>query len=522
MYDILKEPIVSVRLGSVAKVADLAQVLAWMSAGHEVAFTALQPHQHHPWHAFLVQLAALACARASVGDLPTEPETWRAALLALTAGDSAPWHLVVDDLSKPALLQPPVPEGNLDNFKTLIPTPDGLDILLTTRNFDIKAQRIVHPTPEHWLFALITKQTFEGYSGKSNYGIFRMNGGQSNRPCVAVAPDLSWARRFRRDVHVWLAERQNLLENHAYDPKGHALLWLLPWNGTDSLKRTSLDPFFIEVCRRIRLQRDGEGILARMSTSEKQRIFATEHAGATGDIWTPFQLEGKKGVPAALTVPATGFTYKKLADVLFGDAWTDWPRRRPQPDDGPTPLVIAQALVRGQGKTEGYHQRIIPIPTKARGMLARREGLERLGALSRLRIERVAFVRDRVLKPAICTLLQGATADKLDFRDQRATPWLERFEQRVDDRFFPALFDAVDADGDQAPRLAWDEELEGFARKTFFEEALLEVPVPIAHRYRVRAAAESTFYGSSAKVFEELREHRKTVKSAESESAAEV
>lgn len=521
MHDVLNEQVLSVLLGSESLRADLAQVLAWLSAERDIAFLALQPHQHHPWHAFLVQLAAVVCARANLSDLPTDPAAWRAALLALTGGAGEPWHLVVEDLSRPAFLQPPVPEGSLNAFKTSLRTPDELDILLTTRNFDVKSQRIVRPAVEHWLFALVTKQTFEGYSGKSNYGIFRMNGGQSNRPCVAVAPDLSWARRFRRDVQVWLAERPTLVEHHAYDPKGHALLWLLPWTGADSLSRTDLDPFFIEVCRRIRFVGDGDTITARMATSEKQRIAAAEHAGATGDIWTPFQLEGKKGVPAALTVPSTGFTYKKLADLLFGDGWADWPRRQPVADDGPTPIVIAQALVRGQGKTEGYHERVIPIPAKARRMFERREGRERLGVLSKQRIERVAFIRDRVLKPAICALLQGAPAEKLDFRDQRAAPWLERFEQRVDDRFFPALFDAVDAEGDQAPRLAWDLELEDFARASF-ADGLREVPVSIAHRYRVRAAAEAIFLGASARAFEELREHRKTNKPAEPALAEQV
>lgn len=521
MYDLLNEPLIGVTCGTEGQRADLAQVLAWMSAGRDLTFTALQPHQHHPWHAFLVQLAALAFARGNAGDLPDEPAPWREALLVLTAGRSEPWQLVVGDLAAPALLQPPVPEGSLDAFKTALHTPDELDILLTTRNFDVKAQRITHADPEHWLFALVTKQTFEGYSGKSNYGIVRMNGGQSNRPCVAVAPDLSWARRFRRDVQVWLAERDRLVHDYSYDPTGHALLWLVPWDGTESLPRTSLDPFFIEVCRRIRLRCDGESISARMATSLTQRVDATEHAGATGDIWTPLKAQGKKGVPEALTLPATGFTYRKLSEVLFGDEWLEWPRRRPQDDDRPAPVVIAQALVRGQGKTEGFHERIIPIPPKARRMFDREDAFRRLGSLSKLRIERVALVRDRVLKPAVCTLLQGAPDEKLDFRDQRAAPWLERFEQRVDDRFFPALFDAAEAEDDAGPRRAWDEELEGFARKTF-EEALREIPVPIAHRFRVRAAADSCFYGASNKVFEALREHRNAAKSAESELSADV
>lgn len=503
MNDVLHEPLISVSFGAETKRADLAQVLAWLSAERELTFTALQPHQHHPWHAFLVQLAALACARADAGEFPTDPAVWRVALLHLASGVREAWQLVVDDLAKPALLQPPVPEGSLDIFKTSIPTPDGLDLLLTTRNFDVKSQRIVRADPEHWLFALVAKQTFEGYSGKSNYGIARMNGGQSNRPCVGVAPAFSWAPRFRRDVQVWLEQRAKLCDVQGFDPKGHTLLWLNPWDGTKSLAREDLDPFFIEVCRRIRLVRDPAGIAARVGNSQVARIDAGEHYGVTGDIWTPCKTAGKKSAPEALTLPATGFHYRKLADLLFTNQWNDWPRRTPSLEDGPAPIIVAQALVRGQGKTEGYHQRIVPIPKKVRMLFSASRGMDRLGELAKHRIERAGAVRDRVLKPALCALLQGAP-EKLDFRDPRTSPWLERFEQRIDAVFFPDLFDAVSLPEDEA-QLAWDTTLEALAQETF-AEGKGEIPTPISRRYRIIAVADATFFGAKKNILPELHE----------------
>ena len=507
-HDLLSDDLVRVSLDGGTRSATLAQILAWLSGEHEVAFPGLQPHQRHPWFAFLVQLGAIARARGGLDLLSCEPAAWRAALLRLTGGRSEPWSLIVPDLSMPALLQPPVPEASLDGFKTAISTPDQLDILLTTRNFDVKGQRMNSPLPEHWLYALVTKQTFEGYSGKANYGIVRMNGGQSNRPCVSVAPSLSWGTRFQRDVQVWLDHRAEIIERHAYDPNGHTLVWLAPWDGTSSISRRALDPFFIESCRRTRLAHDGGGIKAAMGTSSVARIDTADHAGDTGDIWTPVQTTSKKSGRVSLTVPASGFTYKKLSDLLFGDGWERPPALEVRADDQPAPVVIAQALVRGQGKTEGYHERVVPVPAKARKMLAAGDGRRRLGELAKLRINRTAEARDRVLKLGVLTLLQGVREEKVDFRDARASPWLERFEQRVDDSFFTSLFDAVDLPADEVRRV-WDGLLVDLLEQTF-KDAVAEAPMPSAHRYKILAAAEGRFRGALSNIFGELLAGRRS------------
>ena len=78
-------------------------------------FPALRPHQRHVWHAFLVQIAVLALHRRGTTDFPDSAAEWRAALLDLTPNDvdGAAWALVAP-LSRPALLQPPVPEATLN------------------------------------------------------------------------------------------------------------------------------------------------------------------------------------------------------------------------------------------------------------------------------------------------------------------------------------------------------------------------------------------------------------------------
>ena len=250
----LDEPIIGLSLPSGESAgATLPGVLARLSAGDRLEFSGLQAHQLHAWHAFLTQLAALALHARGEVDLRQPEARWRELLAALTDGEVEPWCLVVGDLGRPALLQPPVPEGTLDGFKE-IGSPAGLDLLVTAKNHDVKSARVRAAQPEHWLYALVALQGMQGFTGRDNYGVARMFSGFGSRPAVAAAPDLSWPARFARDVGVWLEERPALCQRFGYPAHGgHALLWLLPWDGLSSIHLQECDPFFLEICRRSRL-----------------------------------------------------------------------------------------------------------------------------------------------------------------------------------------------------------------------------------------------------------------------------
>lgn len=114
----------------------LPGLLAAMARDEVRSFPALRPHQRPAWHMFLVQLAARALWTAGREDLPKIEADWRDLLLALTAGDAGPWALVGPD-DKPAFMQPPAPLGL--NWKP-VETPDALDMLITSRNHDLKQQ----------------------------------------------------------------------------------------------------------------------------------------------------------------------------------------------------------------------------------------------------------------------------------------------------------------------------------------------------------------------------------------------
>jgi CRISPR system Cascade subunit CasA len=495
-YDLLSEPLLTIDDADGNRIeASLPRALAEIGAGREIEFAFLRAHQFHAWYSSLVLIAALALQRSEQTKLSDDSDTWREVLLGLTGGRVEPWCLVVDDLAQPAFFQPPVWGGSLDVLKNAITTPDLLDVLITAKNHDVKARRITRPRPEHWAFALVTLQTMQGFLGVGNYGISRMNGGFASRPCVAAAPGLGWPRRFTRDVTIILADRERLVEVHEYKEEGGiALLWLEEWDGVKSLGSQELDPFYVEICRRVRFVEQGGAIVARRGSTKAARIAPEETKGNTGDAWTPVNLEAG----TSLTVTEEGFGYRQLQNILFAGKYrlgsTGLVRKRESGEF----VLVASALTRGQGKTEGFHERAIPVPPQGIQRMADPEGRATLGARSQSQVETVAEVRRRALHPAICTLLQGAP-DKLDLTDDRAKAISGRLDKLVDPIFFDWLWKSLDQSGEAATS-AWTTKVIELA-ESVLTRAIESSPLPSARRYKAIAAAERVFRGSARNNF---------------------
>ena len=198
----------------------------------------MRPHQRHAWHAFLVQLGAMAMHRVGLDTPPSDAAEWRRIIRALTKDwtDDEPWQLVVNDITKPAFMQPPARSKEREqDYKSAVSTPDELDMLVTSKNHDLKAEVAEQASPDDWTCALSTLQTMEGFGGAGNYGISRMNGGLGSRPAFSLAPvSQSPGAHVRRDIIALLEYRQELLDNNPQYPAdgGEALLWTLPWDGT--------------------------------------------------------------------------------------------------------------------------------------------------------------------------------------------------------------------------------------------------------------------------------------------------
>ena len=371
MFNLLTENLIRYKTLSGASIlATLPQVYAALASEDDqiASFPALRPHQRHAWHAFLVQLGAMALHRSGRNTLPDSANDWAGIIRSLTADhlDDEPWQLVVEDITKPAFMQPPASSPDLaQDFKGSATTPDALDMLVTSKNHDLKGAVAVNARPDDWVFALVTLQTMEGFGGAGNYGISRMNGGLGNRPALGLAPrNPNPGPHVRRDILALLERRQAILDKNSDYPSnnGVALLWLLPWDGSEELPLNTLDPFYVEVCRRVRLRAAVEGrISAVRTTSRAARLGGKDLKGRTGDPWTPLNAK-REGLP--LTLGAGGFHYKRISEYLNPEAWTlpDLMQlTKGEQRSGTEMQLVARGMVRGQGKTEGYHERVVPL-----------------------------------------------------------------------------------------------------------------------------------------------------------------
>lgn len=512
LWNLLDEPLIRWRStdGGALHSTSLPQLLAAMSANEVRDFPALRPHQRHPWHAFLVQLGAIALHHAQKSQPWHSVADWRAALLALTPNDpdGAPWCLVAP-ADRPALLQAPVPGENPSTWNNLLHAADALDMLVTSKNHDLKAARARHAQADDWLFALLSLQTQEGFLGAGNYGISRMNGGFASRPGVGVAAAGAWGLRWQSDVASLLGQRERIASDYGLAPTGgHALLWLLPWSGKDALALEALDPLYIEICRRVRLAAPQGRIQAHVTGSKVARIAAKNSNGVTGDAWTPIETAKAK----ALTLSRNGFDYKLMSELIAGDGYTlgaawrldGWPQN--------TPLqAIAQATVRGQGKTEGYHERRVPISPKLRRLLT--SGQRPLVAnLAKKRIQAIADMRKLLWISLSLLFANGENDSGNDAISQRASRFVQPFEQHEDTRFFDDLAQHIEAEGAQqdAVYLQW---LLGLAERAeaVLQHAFVAGPRSGMQRYKAQSAALSRFHaglrGGKKPPFPELVSH---------------
>ncbi len=511
-YNLLEEPLIGVRLSDGKKTyATLPEVMAMLAAGDDIAaFTGLQRHQFHAWYAFLVQLGAIGLHQAGNADLVQSKERWTSIVLAATENRREPWCLCVPDVTAPAFMQPPVPDGSLTRFTNRFAWPDLLDILVTTKNHDVKSARISGACPEFWLYALVSLQTMQGYSGRGNFGIARMNSGYGNRPYVSYATGTTWGHRFRRDVSILVGERSRLLAgDYGFRANGGVtLVWLEPWDGTESMSVTGCDPFFIEVCRRVRLVEDDGHVVAVMAPTLVARIKAGDGKGNTGDPWTPIRREDG----AALTVGASGFNYDLVHKLLFGGDYQQAVAATLQPGDPDEVILVATAMTRGQGKTEGLHQRVLRIPARIRLRLGKPDQRDQLANFSRRRIEASATVRRFVLSPALRVLLQGAP-DNVNQKDDRIRRWLDAWDAEVDGVFFLRLWEDAELDDTEADR-RWERVVLDLAL-TQLKEAIGSVPLPAARRYKAIAVSERVFYASRRKHFPEFTRESEEVGTSE-------
>lgn len=478
----------------------LFAVFAALARNDTDSFPALRPHQREPWHAFLVQVAAMAMIRAGTRELPETEAEWRRLLIGLTPEwpNGEAWGLVVDDWTKPALLQPPVvSSANIKDYKTSLPTPDALDMLVTSRNHDVKQRRMIHARAEDWLFALVTLQTYEGFLGAGNYGVSRMNGGFASRMSLGVRPLGGPSAAFARDVRRLTATAEERPAPKTTIP----LLWLAPWDGTQSLSFAELDPLYVDICRRVRLLREGEAVTARTATTKRARVDAAPLKGKTGDPWAPIKADGS----ASVTPTAAGFGYRQITSLLDREKTTRPLLAEPAADDDREGLaLVATALVRGQGKTEGWHRRAIAFSRHVSTGLQDRF-LDRVGRVAKVRADDAGKAHG-ALRRALFSLMQGGP-EQVRFDDvsseRKIVPWAGHFDLEVDRLFFGEPFWAEVAEEPGQHRRPWRQQLRDIARDVF-AKAAEAAPRTDVRRIRARVRARSFLEAQLSRFVKEM------------------
>lgn len=503
--NLLTEPAISVDTGPKLSLPGL---LAAMARDDVRQFAALRPHQRPAWHMFLVQIAALAVWHSKRAEVPNKTSDWMELLRKLTLGipDDAAWRLVVENRELPAFLQPPDPEGLKWHE---VPTPDDLDILITSRNHDVKQSIARRSSAEDWLFALVSLQTTAGYDGRGNYGIARMNGGSSSRPMLGLAPAsgrdqrVNPSRWWLRDVEQLLERRRQYgVKNALGREGGPAVLWCLDWREGVQLDIVTLDPWFVEVARRVRLFEADRGLVAMRANSRGPRVHSKAYKGNVGDPWAPVhRTEGK-----SLTLGGGDFNYRRLSNLMFSGDWKvpalAKPGKSEKADDH---LLVAEALSRGNSKTEGFRSRTVPVPSNVVSMFGS-------PAVAELSQQLMAEIRefDEALRNGIATLAAGGERERMEKKHYGLSHQARnRFDAIADTLFFPHLWKRLSAENSGSTQ-AVDQVRQEFLQHLFdaarneFEAAMPGIPCAAISRPRAEARCRRAFYGRVRKVMPQM------------------
>ena len=414
-YSLLDEGVFRTTCADNAACISLPQVMARLSDGEDLIFLALRPHQRPAWHAFLVQLAYLALEAEDEPQLLLSAEAWAERLRALTAdqADDGPWCLINTDWQSSAFLQPPCSASRVADYKRAAEAAQDIDVLVTARHHDEKTGKLPLSTDEldALVYALVVLQGWSAFLGAGNYQSMRMNGGFSSRPQFRLAFARGSGNEFIRDLKILLDARAELAEQFEKQHPAadltavHRLLWLPAWD-EGSLPLSGVHPLGLEVCRRVRLVREGDRLSLRRAGSSAMRVAAKEQRGVVMDPWAPIV---KDDPPKALTAQAQTLGYRSLQAILF------------DPDRYVLPLLakpslnereanqpgtwIAQVLVSGDGGTDGLLKREVPAPPHV--LMQRASAPAALARRSQLFVNLAAMASGKVFRSALLQFVDG-------------------------------------------------------------------------------------------------------------------
>lgn len=376
--NLLRDPIFLCEMkGDTRRQLTLPGLLSEMSAGRIASLPRLRPTQAPYFHMFTCQLAAMAldkAGRAFSADI--DETTWANMISALAADSPTAFDLVHADKALPAFLQPPVAEGSKDGKEPSIHlTPDEIDLVGTTRAHAQK-RGFAGAEPEHWIHALICRQTAGGYAGKNNFGVMRAPGNHHPRYLVSLVPSLCPSERFQRDVQGLLATKGEVCAAAPFlDPNhGTPLLWTLPWDGDAQLAPNLIGPWTIEIAMRLRLVQTATngipgGIVCERRLSNGRRVSeGTQKSqsllGRMGDPWSPIYVPSN----CAANLEGGRPTFEWVARLVFDTSVYQLPvlaKRIPSVDGEAPRWLRIEGIHTKDGKTS-WCEKTLAIPSRAR------------------------------------------------------------------------------------------------------------------------------------------------------------
>ena len=273
---------------------------------------------------------------------------------------------------------------------------------------------------------------------------------------------------------------------------GPGLLWCLDWPEGEQLDLRAVDPWFIETCRRVRLTEAEGSLSAQRSTSKAAHTDARMFKGNVGDPWAPIhRTEGK-----SFTLSGGDFDYSQLCKLLFSGDWAPPLLAQPGSDETGDMLLVAEALARGNSKTEGFKSRVVPVPGKVLPFFASKTA----AALSKAQMDEIAGF-DAALRNALALMAAGGERDAVEKKHYaRTTSARKRFDHTADRLFFASLWQRLEvaSQSDDAVFEAKRAFLVALMKQANAEldAALPTIPCAAIHRPRAEARARRKFIGT--------------------------
>lgn len=486
----------------------LPRLLARLLLGPEMLdFPKLAAEQRSYFWRFLVRCAARSLRTAGVDvqaaqqyDVTTLEEMILSALIKHTSLHD--WELHQPDPSLAGFLQPPTPQGKP-------PHESGyrhdncalLTAIIGTKEHERKSQKSRTLDAEALAYALIEFQIGVIFGGRGNYEsqlTGSRSGAGSGTPFMGLQLDRSLVKTFRHDVAVMLEKWGEVARELSGDTWA---LWTLPWDGEARFPSQRLDPAFIPFGRSVRVGKPRDGVFDTVwfRPSNAARVLDHTDGGRLGDVFTPL-VNAPGGVDMKVRgVLERGFDYVEVVKLLFpADASTAKPSASveealQQAPDFEDVRVVFEGTAFEQGKTRGFHRRVVELPKQARQSNFFHSRIEPLHRAHAQMLDATGRAK-RALRSALTIVLTGEPRPRDE--DRRKTgSCLEYLEALVDRNYLDKLFEAAQLEESDDPTRGYRDWLFEVTVQQAFPRGINSLPRTEGRRLERQVNAEAYLRG---------------------------